>query len=485
LSQIDPLLLQAPDALRALTALPAALGADGSRDYLVVPQNSRDLRATGGFIGTVGILHIDHGRARMLDFQNSYEVDANHRPNVDQPLPLRSLGWLPWYFRDANWSADYPTSARLLEAFYQLGTHRKVDGVIAFDDQLLPGLFNALGPVTVPGYSETLTPANAFDRLNYYVNLRGPVDKAFALAAYRAVFARLVTVSGGTARNVLDVVRQSVRTHHILLYANAPDLQSAASLVGADGAIRETTGDYLYLVDTNTSTNKVAQLVQRTITYKAVIQPDRSILATAAITYTSAADANNVPWRDGWTKFADFVRLYAPPGSTLLWSKGLDEARWPTMDLHNKTQFSGYFALEAHRTRTITFHYRIPANADPGASYTLLVQKQPGTPATPVNLAISSTGDVRVDGTGLPTTAVLDSDLSVTAPLSGGQPHTLRLAPVTAEPDVSPGSHPEPWVTVPSGWVSIPDWAEVRTGNGWCVRGSRKVCHVPVVVHKS
>ncbi len=483
IARLDPLLSKAPDDLRAATALPAALGSDGVRNYLVIPQNSHDLRATGGFIGTVAILQLDHGHAKLIKLQDSYAVDKGHRPDVDQPAPLFAHGWIPWYFRDANWSADFPTTAKLLEAFYQLGTQQRVDGVIAFDDQLLPGLFDALGPIHVPGYKETLTAANAFQRLDYQVNAVGKGDKAFALAAYKAVFAKLLALPKGSVRAVLDDIRTGISQHHIELYANDASVDDAISIAKADGAIDQTRGDYFYLVDTNTSTFKIAQLIDRSITYAAVIQPDRSVLATLTIHYTNHADAAHVSPLEAGSRFTSIVRVFVPLGSTLLGTRGFDQA-WPTFTVHNKTQFTGYFGINAQSTHDVVLHYRIPANADPGDSYHLTIQKQAGVGPVPVRLAISAASGVRLHAASLPAKVLLDQDVSLVTSLTGGTPHLLKLV-YLSEPAVTPGSHPEPWVTVPDGWVGLPDWAAVRTGTGWCVWGTHKVCHATVVVHKS
>jgi hypothetical protein len=208
-------------------------------------------------------------------------------------------------------------------------------------------------------------------------------------------------------------------------------------------------GDYLYVVDTNTSMNKVNQLVRERISYHATIQPDRSILATTTVRYTNDADRQNLPRQNGKPFYSDFVRLYVPAGSTLLATSGLDE-RWPTYTVHTKTQFSGYFTLPSHRSRTLTFRYRVPANVDPGRSYSLLIQKQPGTGATPLQIRVSAAPGVHLGNSGVRLTTALSGDVTLRAPLAGGTPHLLRLVLGPAEPPVVPGSHPEPWVTVPT-----------------------------------
>jgi len=453
-ARLDPLVAPAPAMLRALAALPAALGADGPRDYLVVPQNSEDLRASGGFIGTVGILHIVHGQARLIDTEDSYAVDGGRRPNVDPPLPIGVHGWTAWYFRDANWSADFPTTARLLETFYRLGTGRRVDGVIAFDSLLTPRLLTLTGPLVVPGYGDILTSQNAFARIDAHVNvLNGPANKAFAVAAYQETFKRLLALSGPAAKLALPVATDSVRAHDLLLYADDARSESAIRLAGVDGAINATRGDYLYAVDTNTSTNKVNQFVRESSSYRARIGRDRVVVATASLTYTNTADTTNLAPQNGAPFYSDFVRLFVPAGSTLLATTGLDET-WPVYTVHGKTQFSGYFELPSHQSRTITFRYCIPPTVDAGARYTLLIQKQPGTAATPLTIDIATAEGVRLGGGTRRLTTALGTDIGVAAGLTGGTPRPQKIALTPSDPPAPSGSQPEPWVTVPTGMTT-------------------------------
>jgi len=462
LRRLDAVLPNAPATLRALATLPAALGAGGARDYLLVPQNNEDLRASGGFIGTVGVIHVDHGQAHFVDGQNSYAVDQLHnsRPDAYPPEPLMVHNFGAWYFRDVNWSADFPTTARLLEIFYQLGTQRHVDGVIAFDPALLPSLLALLGPVAVPGYPETLTPADAFARIDYYVNVRqaapGTSGKDFAIAAYRAVFDRLLSLPHGAGLQALTAMTASAHAHDLLLYTNDAAVERTIRLAGAGGAINPTRDDYLYVVDTNTSYNKLNQLIDEKISYRATIQANRGILATTTIHYTNTADATNLPTQNGAPDYADFVRVFAPAGSELVSSNGLDES-WKVYTLHNKTQFSGYFELASHESRTISFTYRIPANSDPSSRYRLTVQRQPGTAAIPLDIAVSAAPGSGVTigaGTTLHRSAALAGDVVVTAPLAGGTPRPRHIT-YPPDPPVVPGSRPEPWVGVPTGSVPV------------------------------
>ncbi|MCX6023615.1 MAG: DUF4012 domain-containing protein, partial [Chloroflexi bacterium] len=56
LAQADTYLPRVQAGVRAALAAPAMLGLDGPRTYLVLGQNNDELRPTGGFIGTAGIV---------------------------------------------------------------------------------------------------------------------------------------------------------------------------------------------------------------------------------------------------------------------------------------------------------------------------------------------------------------------------------------------------------------------------------------------
>ena len=140
---------------------PSLLGVDGARTYLLLAQNSDELRPTGGFISGVGLLGIDRGDLSQLDFRDSYEV---YDPSVDHPLAPpdleRTMGAQMLLLRDVNWSADFPTVAGVAEALYQLDTGTPVDGVVAFDVEAVRRIIAALEPLQLPGYQEPVTAAN-------------------------------------------------------------------------------------------------------------------------------------------------------------------------------------------------------------------------------------------------------------------------------------------------------------------------------------
>ena len=95
--------------------LPAILGFDGPRTYLLVFQNNAEVRATGGMFGSFAVVTADHGTISLGDPDRS----SRELPTLDAPLPGYDPGLISFYgdlvARDArytNLTPDFPTAAR-------------------------------------------------------------------------------------------------------------------------------------------------------------------------------------------------------------------------------------------------------------------------------------------------------------------------------------------------------------------------------------
>jgi hypothetical protein len=54
--------------------------------------------------------------------------------------------------RDANWSPDLPTAARVAEALYKSDVGLDVDGIVTIDLHAVRRIFTALGEIQAPGF---------------------------------------------------------------------------------------------------------------------------------------------------------------------------------------------------------------------------------------------------------------------------------------------------------------------------------------------
>src|SRR5207302_3565902 len=118
-------------AARLSRLLPAFLGGDGTRRYLLALQNLSAPRGTGGFLGEYGILEANHGRISLgsLKPTGTFGKVAPVQAPADVKRLYGGLGALRYLFA-ANYSPDFPTSAHLIMELWKEKGGPPLDGVI-------------------------------------------------------------------------------------------------------------------------------------------------------------------------------------------------------------------------------------------------------------------------------------------------------------------------------------------------------------------
>ncbi len=206
-SRYDELTDQVADATatldatrRAVDVLPAMLGADGERRYLLLFQNNAEIRATGGIPGAMSVLEARNGRLAMVE-----QLSAADFPVPDEPiLPLTSeeralFGeQLGIYVQDANFTPDFPRTSMLSAAHYdnRPDSEDPLDGVLSVDPVAMSYLLEVTGPITVDGIE--LTADNAVAELlnNTYLRLEDPdAQNEFFRDVARETFERVLAGS--------------------------------------------------------------------------------------------------------------------------------------------------------------------------------------------------------------------------------------------------------------------------------------------------
>jgi Protein of unknown function (DUF4012) len=411
-------------------ALPDLLGAAGSRTYLIVAQNEDERRATGGFVSAAGLLIAEHGKITSLEFMDSYQVDNLDQDFPSPPAPLEKYmlaGY--WLFRDANWSPDFPSSARQLAAFYEMGKGKHVDGVIALDQEMVRLLVQAAGPFDVPGNPpRRISADNILNimREAWVLPANVPfqeamlVHKSFIGNIAKALQSHLLEGGPPNVTALAHGIYESLRGHHLLLYFPSSPLAKPLERLGWDGALRASSGDYIMVVDSNVGFTKADALVNRQYKYVATIASDLSVSSALSIQYRHEATRATPGCTQALTPYGpnltyemlmnqcywDYLRLYVPGGSSLI-----DATRYPipaarllnrqasTGDPeilapeNGKTAFATFFVLERGEEKELRFEYDLPGaviqhEANGIWTYRLYWQKQPGTTAIPTQITL-------------------------------------------------------------------------------------------------
>ncbi|MDD4902558.1 MAG: DUF4012 domain-containing protein [Patescibacteria group bacterium] len=374
---------------------PEFFGYPAKSTFLVLFENNTELRPTGGFLGTYGILQTENGDVARFDSHDIYHMDqpmeALHLLSIMPPDPIKKYLNPTWYMRDANWSPDWPTSAAQIIWFYNkennlLPAKNQINdfngdfnGVIAVTPEFVTSLLGLTGPITVNG--EQFTKDNFTALLQYKVeqdlaaqNVTSWQRKEIIGKILAEMKTKLFNLDYSQWPAALAKVNEAVKQKNILAYLPDDYHEGLVASLGAGGEIKSVPGDYLMLVDANMASLKTDAVMRRNINYQ-VRQKSDGLYADLKITYANTGKAD---WRT--SDYKDYARIYLPEGSEITSATGftvLDK----TYDEFGKTVVPGLLNVRLGKSTTLNISYKLPANlADQFSqgNYQLYLQKQPG-----------------------------------------------------------------------------------------------------------
>ncbi len=394
IEQASHLLSQAAPILRLL---PAFAGYPSRSEFLVIMHNNDELRPGGGFIGVFGLLDSENGDIISLQTYDSYHLDmpAVGKWIMEPPAPIKTyMSVQNWYLRDANWSPDWPTSARKILEIYAgesnaVGkTAPDFTGVIGITPEFVSDLLRLVGPIEIDG--ETYTPENLQPLLQYTVEVayieqgipswdrKDVVNELLA-----ELKSRLFALETGRLPELFAIFENNTATKDVQLYFPNPAWQSLVVELAADGSVKSTEKDYLLVVDANLAAFKSDAVMRKSIDY--VVSTEGTKEARAELNLGYQHDGG-FDWRT--TRYRSYTRVYAPRGSRLLEIKALDKANLDADSITSyddvsldKTVFGFFFSVEPGTKGTVRLQYELPeriASSLEQGNYELLVQHQAG-----------------------------------------------------------------------------------------------------------
>ncbi len=290
------------NALPLLRLVPKIAAFDEPKSYLFLLQNNSELRPTGGFIGTYGILKLQDGDIKEFATDNIYNLDRSTQKIVAEPSPWPIVKYLEqkdWSLRDINWAPDFPTTAQKALDMYDkenkvwldlkksgqkilgekgieitdvLPYQENLSGVIAVTPEILGELLGLTGPIvtdnmlfTAENYQDQLElmVGKMYQELNIPVNQRKEIIRKLA----DQIKFKLTTLPLSQLPALIDMGFKAMDQKQVQIYVQDVDLEKLILERGWGGEIKETDADYLMVVDSNLASLKTDQYVKRTINY--------------------------------------------------------------------------------------------------------------------------------------------------------------------------------------------------------------------------
>jgi len=383
------------DVFQVASEVPNLLGTESPKKYLVLFQNSNEIRPTGGFIGSYATLTLDKGKIKELNIDDIY--------NPDGQLDVKDIKFDPditlaeilkedrAYIRNSNWDPDFRQSSEKILKLFFAATGQNFDGVIGVDLKFAESLLKVTGPVFLTAYNEEISAANMYERAQFHseFNYKDGSDqkKSFLTVLGSKLLERVFSLEQKDMPLLLNEMSSLFLSKDILVYLPNTRVGSLFNKYGWDGSMRAYDKDYLYVVNSNVGGTKANYYVKNFMDYKVTSQTRDGVLrGELALTYEHTGVDSS--WPSG--PYTNYVRIYVPSDAKLTGAKVNtnnvfdDEVFEDIVESAegNYKYFSYLLKVEPTQRTTLTISYDLSRSAfiDKGTEdYSLVWQKQPGT----------------------------------------------------------------------------------------------------------
>jgi hypothetical protein len=423
ISKLDQLRNEITYLEKILHVYESIAGFKERKTYLILFQNSMELRPTGGFIGSFAETTFIDGRIESLKVQDVYTVDGQLKGHVDPPIPIREiLNNEHWYLRDSNWDPNFSKSGKIASWFYEKETGKTVDGVIAISTPFLIDVLKATGPIDLVDYKDRISADNFFGKSLYYVQnnfFPGSTQKQDFLGTLVKEILRTASQNKNISSvKLMQALHNAMDGGEIMFYFNNPKVQQIVTQYEWDGdnspnnicsrteLAYQCYPDYLRIVEANLSVSKVNYFIKRSYTISSVIGDDGKIDESVSIKFTNSANGKE-PGQA--SNYRNYMRIYVPSDSIVSGvsidgtfvsfrlpkteGKGVfPYAEFVQDETNPDVQSIGVaFDVPAQKEKLVVVSYVRTKNIDPGNSsifYRMGIIKQPGVRDTQVESSL-------------------------------------------------------------------------------------------------
>lgn len=381
------------DSKPLIEVLPDIMGQNKERKYLVLLQNDKELRPTGGFITAYAVFRVNKGNIQSEGSEDIYRLDASLTKKLPAPASIKK--YLPseayLNLRDSNLSPDYLASMQQFEQLYNFTSGKKdIDGIISLNTQFVLNMMKVLGPIEALGTKFTTDEVSACGCPQIIYELEKYADEPVAFekgdrkgiigVLMQQMMAKTFDAPKSSWPTIFGTAISSLQQKDILLYLKDQKSQTAVEKINFAGRIYEFDGDYVHINEANFGGAKSNMYIESKVKQVVTKGKDGKINEKLTIDYKypRAGDNCSLERKGGLCLagiYRSWIRIYVPKGSTLTKASGTEVPITASEDL-TKTVFEGFFTLRPQGTGKIEIEYSVPLKLD--KTYKLLIQKQSG-----------------------------------------------------------------------------------------------------------
>ena len=380
--QVSSMMGSFDDLKEFLPLFKAFIGDGSDRTYLLAAQNSSEIRASGGFPGSVGTIKIRDGVLTIGDFKSVYKVLASYTPasaNITADEKELFGSWMNAP-RDACFDPDFERVAYIWALAYEQRNSEHVNGVVSLTPAIIQSMLGYIGNVSLSDGTD-LTSENATKVLQYdlyykYLNASATsaagnyVDDLFAETA-KVTMAKLVSdFDVKKAGDYYKVFIDGAKDRTIMMWMEDESEQALVKAAGCSGGLNDDpenpeTGVYFSMSDPC----KLGWFLDiNTEISEPVVNDDGTRTYDVTATYgnvLSAADKINaggyILGSYGGT-ITGYIHIFAPAGGTISDIKTSNGGRMYTGTYHD-LQVGYMFGNSIAPGSQITVTYKVTTAA--------------------------------------------------------------------------------------------------------------------------
>lgn len=359
---------------------------------IVLFQNTEELRASGGFMGSYAKVQFDNGTVTELIIEDIYEPDGQFTGYVEPPAGVKEYlsSGKGMRLPDANWQVDFPSAAQTILNYFALGREQSIDGAVAVNSDLVEKLLTLTGDIYLPDYGMTVTSENfttlaRADRDQFFP---GSQQKTNFLGHFFKVFKiKLTQLNPDQQRQLIIILRESLADKTIQLYSGNEDIQKIWTNYRVGGTLEspDQTSPFVYLVESNVGINKANRDISRSVQLN--VQPTQ---------LTVSVDFDN---QNADLGYVNYQRVIVPADWSIN-SEATEQSVWVNENRIGKVDEELITNANGQQFKQVGWLVTVPADSSTtteiafttslsaAGNTSLAILKQPGLPATPYTVTM-------------------------------------------------------------------------------------------------
>lgn len=347
--------------------LPDILGVSDRQRYLILLQNESELRSTGGWLTSYGIVGIEGGQIRELFVDDIYNADgalkAQEKTYTAPKSMQQALGITNWPFSLINWQPDLTETEISAEPYIQaLGKGNDLNGIITIDITFIQKLLDQWGGIEVPGETEIITSTNLYSKIfQMHENFTpGSTQKTTFLADLaNQIITKLLSTNIKDLIGFGNVFGDALNEKHLQATFKNTDAYNFFNEKSWAGSLDSRYNTAPISIDWNWGGNKANLYLNKSYNLAINIQNTNTINITYTISTENTSKTTTYPEGD----YINYQRIYIPSNATVLSVKGMVNDKY---DVYKESGFKvigGWFNTPIQKVNTLEITYQLSREA--------------------------------------------------------------------------------------------------------------------------